>query len=360
MKEKLKIFLCSTSFDLEDLRALVVDRFGKKHEFVHFEDAAFPSRRGLHSHDQCIEAVNQANVVICIIDRRYGGRYHGDRKADFPQVSFKVGKEKHPVVVPTEDLSISWCELLTAYRKEKYVITFARRRTMDEKATRRKNQAVSDFKAAHVDDVRVFDLLDWITKQPKDNWIIQFDNAVDFLAKLEKWLETADKTTVPSVSSDESVLAPIVLIVEGETDAVIVKVILSKLNLRHPVSIIVAQGKRALLGNLKGYAKGFENAAGLLVLADADTNDPHEIKMQQSQFEQIASQFGRPAARLVLAVPDIEAWLGGKRPMRVVAGRHLIREDGLSSLQDNLEKKMKSIPSLRSFIEALREMDSFP
>jgi hypothetical protein len=126
----MKIFLCSTSFDLEDLRALAVERFGGKHEFVHFEDAAFPSRRGLHSHDQCIEAVRLADVVLCVIDRRYGGRYQGTQKANFPDISFNVGKQNVPIVVTTADLSISWCELITAYNQGKYVITFARRRTL--------------------------------------------------------------------------------------------------------------------------------------------------------------------------------------------------------------------------------------
>ena len=263
----MKIFLCSTSFDLEDLRALAVQRFGAKHEFIHFEDAAFASRRGLHSHDQCIEAVKQADVVVCIIDRRYGGRYGGTQPTNFPEISFKVGKKKSPVVVPTADLSISWCELIAAYRDEKYVITFARKRTMDEKSTRRKNQDVPDFKPAHVDDVRVFDLLDWITHRPKDNWIIPFDNAVDFLKKLEKWLAVADASLVPPVAPKARGRKPITVIVEGQTDASIVKSIAGTLALNRPISLVVAEGKRPLLGNLKIYARAFKDAAGIIVLA---------------------------------------------------------------------------------------------
>jgi hypothetical protein len=137
----MKIFLCSTSYDLEDLRAMIVSRFGKQHEFIHFEDAAFPARRGLHSHDHCIEAVKQAEVVVCIIDKRYGAKYRGARLQDFPnqEVVFKatVGKAEKTVkeTITSRELSISWCELITAYGLGLYVITFARQRTLDEKAS---------------------------------------------------------------------------------------------------------------------------------------------------------------------------------------------------------------------------------
>jgi hypothetical protein len=360
----MKIFLCSTSFDLEDLRALAVDRFGDKHEFIHFEDAAFASRRGLHSHDQCIEAVKQTDVVVCIIDRRYGGHYRGKNVAGFPEqsVTFKatVGTEEKTVEtkIATKDLSISWCELLTAFQEQKYVITFARKRTLDEKATRRKNQGVADFKAAHVDDIRVFDLLDWITKQPKDNWIIPFDNAVDFLKKLEKWLDVADASIVLPVAPEARTHKPITVIVEGQTDAEVVKVVANKFVVNRPVSLVVAQGKRPLLGNLKVYARAFKDSAGIIVLADADTSDAGEIETQKAQFQQIIGDSERPDIRVVLAVPEIEAWLG-KTEFKRDRIRHfnkLLEE--LYHLQEEIEARAQSIPSLAEFINALKDLDA--
>lgn len=360
----MKIFICSTSFDLEDLRALIVDRFSGKHEFIHFEDAAFPSRRGLHSHDQCIEAVKQADVVLCIVDKRYGGKYHGARAADFPnqEVIFKArigGVEKVvKEVVPTKALSISWCELLTAYREQKYVITFARKRTMDEKATRRENQDVASFKPAHVDNVRVFDLLDWITKQPKDNWIIPFDNAVDFLKKLEKWLDVADASLilpkVPAMRGNK----PITVVVEGKVDAKIVKSITDRLDLHRPVSLVVAEGKRPLLGNLAVYTRAFKDSAGIVVLADADTSDPAEIKLQKSQFQSIIRQSDRPDTHLVLAVPEIEAWLG-KTEFKRENIRHFNKLfEELHFLEKDFAERIKAIPSLKEFVDALLSLDA--
>lgn len=362
----MKIFLCSTSFDLEDLRALAVDRFGDKHEFIHFEDAAFPSRRGLHSHDQCIEAVKQADVVICIIDRRYGGYYRGTNSAGFPEqsVKFKATIEGEiktvETKIATKDLSISWCELLSAFQEQKYVITFARKRTLDEKATRRKNQGVADFKSAHVDDIRVFDLLDWITKQPKDNWIIPFDNAVDFLKKLEKWLDVADASMVLPVAPEARSHKPIIVIVEGQTDGEVVKVIASKYLSNRPLSLVVAQGKRPLLRNLKVYASAFKDSAGIVVLADADTSDKAEIETQKAQFQQIIGDSERPDIHVVFAVPEIEAWLGNTdfRRDRIRNFNKLFEE--LYHLQEQLEERAKTIPSLAEFISTLKALDTNP
>jgi hypothetical protein len=357
-KTKKKVFLCSTSFDLEDFRALIVDRFGNKYDFIHFEDAAFPSRRGLHSHDQCIEAVKLADIVVCIIDKRYGSCYAGSRADLFPDQHIAV--KSSSVTVPTNELSISWCELIAAYRDQKYVMTFARRRAFDEKATRRKNHKVIDFKPAHVENARIFDLLDWITKQPRDNWIIPFNNAVDFLASLDKWLAVAEEAIVPSSAPEEHSLKPITLIVEGQTDATIVKAIVSSMNLQHPVSITVAEGKRALLGNLKVYAEAFRGGAGLLVLADADTEDIRQIEIQKRQFDEIMRQTSQPNARLVLAVPEIEIWLG-RTPFkrgRIDHFNKLFEE--LHFLQKNLTQRASQIPSLGEFVNYLKDFDEHP
>jgi len=358
----MKIFLCSTSFDLEDLRALAVDRFGAKHEFIHFENAAFPSRRGLHSHDQCIEAVKQADVVVCIIDRRYGGRYGGRNRADFSDqgVRFKatVGSKEKTVetTVQTKDLSISWCELITAYREQKYIITFARRRTFDEKATRRKNQGIVNFKPAHVDDCRVFDLLDWITKQPKDNWIIPFENAVDFLTKLEKWLNVASATLVLPKAPKMRRGKPITVIVEGPSDAEVVKAVASKLLLQSQVSLVVTEGKRTLLANLSAYTHAFKDSAGIIVLADADTSDPAEIEIEKAQFRKIVAESDRPDTEVVFAMPEIEVWFGKIDKKHKHLNRFKLAGE-IRELKAHLDQRAASIPSLKEFIEALKSFD---
>ena len=370
----MKVFLCSTSRDLEDLRALIVDRFGAEHEFIHFEDAAFPSRRGLHSHDQCIEAVKQAEVVICIIDRRYGGRYHGDRPGDFPRQSVEIRgtfgrkSKRVEVVVPTAELSISWCELIAAYGDGKYVITFARQRALDEKATRRKNQGLKSFKPAHVDNNHVFDLLDWITKQRKDNWIIPFHTAVDLLEKLDRWLAVADSSIVPPTPVPTPapvgprlrlrVSPPITVIVEGESDAGIVSAIARALQLRSPLTLAIAGGKRNLFGNLARCIAAYKESTGIVVLADADTDDASEIEAQEAQFRQIVSSSARPDTRVVFAVPQIEAWLDGIDFPSERIRRDWLMPNAPEELQAEIIRVADQVPSLAEFISVLQELEA--
>jgi hypothetical protein len=237
------------------------------------------------------------------------------------------------------------------------VITFARKRTWDEKATRRKNQGVTDFKPAHVDNVRVFDLLDWITKRPKDNWIIPFDNAVDFLKKLEKWLDVADASMVLPAAPEARTHKPITVIVEGQTDAEVVKVIASRFVVNRPLSLVVAQGKRPLLGNLKVYTRAFKDSAGIIVLADADTSDEGEIEMQKAQFQQIIAESERPDTRIVFAVPEIEAWLAKTEFRRDRIRNFNKMHEELYHLQEELDDRGKAIPSLAQFIDALEDLD---
>src|ERR1700716_402475 len=116
----MRIFLSSTAYDLSDLRAFTIDMLEKSgHEVLFHESPTFPARVGLHSHDQCIEAVADCDLVVCIIDRRYGGRYAGARLATIPDQDFEVlgmtkgnKRKKFKIHMAPADLSITWVELI--------------------------------------------------------------------------------------------------------------------------------------------------------------------------------------------------------------------------------------------------------
>ncbi len=74
----MKIFLCSTSYDLIDYRAKILELLtALGHEVIYHERATFPAKINLHSHDQCLYAVDECEMVLCILDKRYGGKYSG-------------------------------------------------------------------------------------------------------------------------------------------------------------------------------------------------------------------------------------------------------------------------------------------
>jgi len=377
---KPKVFLCSTSYDLEDFRALIVDQLGSEFEFIFFEDAAFPARRGLHSHDQCIAAIAEADIVLCIIDRRYGGTYHGEQPSRYPDQTITVryktarGTEKREVVtVPTKELSITWCELMEAYQQSTQVMTFVRQRTWDEKKTRRTNQGLKGFRPAHVENNRVFDLLDWITQRDKDNWITSFSNAVDLLAKVSKWLRSASEAMVvppPAIKVDAA--PPIVVLVEGQRDVDIVQSVITELRLTKPVEFVVANGKRPLIYGLTQYIDAFKNSTGIVVLMDADVDagslDPRVIPEMNQRLKDGIGEFGA-RVKIIQAVPELEEWLIAAQPdapyppsmeetrrLRLMVTRG--RKPRFRILGANLRLAMDKSDSLREFVVEVQRLDS--
>ena len=124
--------------------------------------------------------------------------------------------------------------------------------------------------------------------------------------------------------------------------------------------MIVAEGKRPLLGNLRVYAQAFKDSAGLIFLADADTSDGDEIETQKAQFQRIVGDSERPDSRLILAVPEIEAWLGKTKFKRDNIRHYNKLFEELHFLEKNLTERASVVPSLKEFIEALKQLDAVP
>lgn len=158
-----KAFLSSTSYDLADLRAELVellDALG--FEPVYFESPDFPVPGGLHSHDVCLDAVASCDTYILVINRRYGGEYAGTR---------------YPAM---RGLGITHAESRLAFELDKRVFVFVRQALWDERATVRANAAKGVFVApVHADSPRIFDLIDEILHRQADNWIHFVDSFRD-------------------------------------------------------------------------------------------------------------------------------------------------------------------------------------
>lgn len=317
----MRIFLSSTAHDLSDLRAFTVHILEKSgHEVLFHESPTFPARVGLHSHDQCIEAIAESDLVICLIDKRYGGKYAGARLATIPDQVFDIlgatksgKKKKYSIQILAKDLSITWIELITAHGKGIPVVTFARQRTLDEKETRRRNQFLSSFVPAYAEKNELFDLLDWITKQKVNNWIAPFISIVDFEQKLATWMKELEKTIATPKEEDHEdskSKSRICVIVEGEIDRLFVSFLVGKLNLTQQFVIIPTYGKYNVLNNFKTvvaqYAKIFEH---VIVLLDSDAESEPELEQNRQQLRSIISDSGAKNITSFFAHPSIEAWI---------------------------------------------------
>jgi hypothetical protein len=259
----MKIFLSSTAYDLADFRSLVVDRLESRgHEVLFHESPTFPARIGLHSHDQCLEAIKETDLVICLVDKRYGGMYHGEILKPFSPLNFNIlgstkkgVKKRFGLIYNLDMLSITWCEIYTAHDNGIPVITFARQRTLDEKETRRRNQFLATFQPAYADKNELFDFLDWITQRKTNNWIAPFANIVDFEKKLFSWMNEVDKS-IPEPNTSDAIVrdgnkSRICVIVEGEVDRLFVSYLINTLNLSQHFVIIPTYGKYQVLNNFE-------------------------------------------------------------------------------------------------------------
>lgn len=384
----MKIFLCSTAYDLFDFRAFVVDLLASRgHEVLYHESPTFPSRVGLHSHDQCIEAVKEADILLCLVDKRYGGKFSGEIDL-FANQEFKVkgsnriGERKDfPVTVLKNDLSITWCELLTAYKNNIHVMTFARQRVLNEKDTRRKNQELKSFRPAFVDNNLVFDMLDWITKQESNNWISSFDSVVDFGRKLETWIIELEKA-IPRRGADAGEQNPgqqYCILVEGEIDRIVINHILSVISPNKGFLIIPCNGKYQILNNSKvlinDLGKKFKEVL-VIVDTDAYTDDAKEDFIQRTN--NLIRDSGPAYARVFYAHPIIEAWIASgivklnHQNMKMVYGskndiyRRLMgspcKRMNSANINDcmrrfNLEEAIKNSLELKEFVEYIKNLD---
>lgn len=307
----MKIFISSTAYDLIDFREKmkqIIKELG--HEYIAHEDN-FPIRPNLHSHDQCLEAVKDADVVVCILDKRYGGKYSGtSNNISDVKVSIK-GKDK---IVEKKDLSITWCELITANQNGKYIFTFARDKLLDEKNIRRHNQDFVDFEAFYADDESLYDLVDWITKLKKNNWINPFHSIVDFEIYFRKWIKEISKNIYRGKSietNSETVVENqdhAVFVVEGESDRRFILSLLQMINSKVKADFIVTYGKYRMIYNLDESISNFSSDLNFLfILFDKDEDDDNKIV---EDIEKIKANIPKNIKTEIIAIDkNLEDWI---------------------------------------------------
>lgn len=183
---KKKVFICSTSFDLIDTRAEISQallNWGYEPKF--FESPDFPVKKGLHSHDVCLDAIKECDIFLLIIGSRYGGIYQGKK---YPEMN---------------ELSITRAETRVALDKGLEFRTFIRNNIWNERATYKSNlKSNIKINPFHADDIKVFEFIDEIVHRVRDNWIYQFENSVEFKEKLEKML-VPESIVTPLIENED-------------------------------------------------------------------------------------------------------------------------------------------------------------
>jgi len=156
---KMKVFLGSTSSDLKDIRAELMQLIPKLgFELIYHEDPKFKKKPDKHAHDICLDNVIDCDIYVLIIAERFGEEYNGSD-------SNLKGK------------SVTWAEVEVALRENKILCTFVRRDVWREKATYSWNKEKGlEIEPYYAKDKRVFEFIEYIVRQSKNNWIDQFED----------------------------------------------------------------------------------------------------------------------------------------------------------------------------------------
>lgn len=112
------VALISTDYDLGDERKAVINFLHDNHmEVSAFESPSFPVQENIHSHENCIKALQRADIAILLIKERYGGQYYFNQDISITQAEYDA------LHIPT--------------------IVLVNRRTWDERASYRRQQRKS-------------------------------------------------------------------------------------------------------------------------------------------------------------------------------------------------------------------------
>jgi len=169
--DKKKVFLGSTSNDLKDVRAELRELIpALGFALICFENPSFKKLPRKHAHDMCLDNVPDCDIYVLIIDERFGEEYAGSD----PNLRGK---------------SITWAEVEVALRENRAICTFVRKEVWNEKSTyawnMKKGNEIEPFFAK---DKRVFQFIEYIATQTKDNWIDQFQDVVELKELIRKRL----------------------------------------------------------------------------------------------------------------------------------------------------------------------------
>lgn len=149
---KPRTFISSTCYDFADARASIAQHLKELgHEPLRSDSNSFGVSLGKHSHNACLDQVENSDYLVLLIGGRQGGTF--------------VGSEK----------SITNEEYRHALKKHVPVIAFVKRDVSDARPLYKKNPN-ADFSHI-VDDNRIFDFIDLVSSQSENNWIKTFDTA---------------------------------------------------------------------------------------------------------------------------------------------------------------------------------------
>ena len=160
------VSVISTGHDLHDLRDEVSEKLIELNFHpLAFERPDFPVEPFVHSHDACLQALKNADIVILLIDKRAGGFYVG-----------------------SSDITITEEEYNASITNDKIVIPFVRKKAWEDRfayQTFKKNHSTSEtYTPSYVDNVELLDFIERVHKNPINNYIDFFSGPKEIKSQI--------------------------------------------------------------------------------------------------------------------------------------------------------------------------------
>lgn len=176
---KPRVFVSSTYYDLRYVRASL-DEFIRNivYEAILFEKGDIPFQHDQLLEDSCVGEVNLADIFVLIIGGRYGSLSTEDveQRSSDPENFFQKVR------------SITRKEYERAREKQIPLYIFIEKDVLSEFKTFQKNRSKFDVDYAHVDDIRIFYLIDDIFKERLNNFVRGFDKTEEIIVWLrDQW-----------------------------------------------------------------------------------------------------------------------------------------------------------------------------
>ena len=189
MTQPWTIALISTAYDLLDEREAIIEYLKDHHVKVSaFEEADFPVIQNIHSHENCVQVLSRADIVILLVNQRYGGSFYLNKDHSITEEEYD--NITVPIVVLVNDLV--WDER-SIYRDQ------LKASGMDKSTF----DASGQYKPSRVNDVKVFHFLDHIQEAyelaRRSNWMNYWHDLKDLMEKLPLTLQALSINYVQSI-----------------------------------------------------------------------------------------------------------------------------------------------------------------
>jgi hypothetical protein len=305
-----KIFISSTYYDLKHVRSSL-DRFvhslgfdailSEKGKIAYYPDRPLD--------ESCYREVDNADIFVLIVGGRYGSESSTDRA--------KPHKEFYDRYT-----SITQREYIKASDRDIPTYILVERSVQAEYETYTKNRDNQGVYYAHVDSINVFQLIEYIREQPRNNPTFQFDDYPDIESWLrEQWaglfrellVRMKDHAQLASLQGQVRQLSQL-----NQTLKIYLEEVVSQVSPKKSQRIIAAETKR--LDDLRVADLLNDNDMGEFLI------DSYKLSVEQIREALRRSESFDEFARLLLSMaPDeelrevVEFWIESEAEMVVAS-----------------------------------------